>query len=104
MRCVAFRDWFAKRESTADTPADSASKSGGGSKRDFLEARQLSLFELFDGDTWKFDIPNYQRPYQWRSKQVRDRRRAICVPAAAAATALRCMAMTLIKPLAPSGV
>lgn len=31
----------------------------------------MSLFELFSGDTWKFDIPDYQRPYSWRPKQVR---------------------------------
>ena len=31
----------------------------------------MSLFELVDGDAYKFDIPDYQRPYSWRSKQVR---------------------------------
>ncbi len=39
-------------------------------RRDFLEARQVSLFELFTGTAFKFDIPDYQRPYSWRPKQV----------------------------------
>lgn len=71
LQCVAFQDWFAKHRSTSSSsPSVTPSKSGSGSKRDFLEARQLSLFELFDGDTFRFNIPDYQRPYQWRSKQV----------------------------------
>jgi hypothetical protein len=41
------------------------------SRRDFLEARQVSLFELFSGAAFKFDIPDYQRPYSWRPKQAR---------------------------------
>ncbi|EFJ52238.1 hypothetical protein VOLCADRAFT_103240 [Volvox carteri f. nagariensis] len=39
-------------------------------KRDFLEARQVSLFQLFDSSDYKFDIPTYQRPYAWRTKQI----------------------------------
>lgn len=39
-------------------------------RRDFLEARQVSLFQLFDGNDFTFDIPAYQRPYSWRNKQV----------------------------------
>ncbi|GIL83097.1 hypothetical protein Vretimale_11387 [Volvox reticuliferus] len=39
-------------------------------KRDFLEARQVSLFQLFDSSEYKFDIPTYQRPYAWRTKQI----------------------------------
>lgn len=39
------------------------------SKRDFLEARQVSIFSLFDGEEFKFDVPVYQRPYAWGTKQ-----------------------------------
>lgn len=31
---------------------------------------QVSLFQLFDGSNFKFDIPPYQRSYSWRTKQV----------------------------------
>ncbi|GLC33427.1 hypothetical protein PLESTM_000070100 [Pleodorina starrii] len=39
-------------------------------KRDFLEARQVSLSQLFDSSDYKFDVPTYQRPYAWRTKQI----------------------------------
>jgi len=38
--------------------------------RDFLEVRQASLFELFDGEAFTFTVPVYQRPYSWKHKQV----------------------------------
>jgi hypothetical protein len=38
--------------------------------RDFLEARQVSLYELFDGSQYQLDVPEYQRPYAWRAKQA----------------------------------
>jgi hypothetical protein len=31
---------------------------------------QVSLFQLFDSSDYKFDIPTYQRPYAWRTKQI----------------------------------
>ncbi|MEW5317537.1 MAG: hypothetical protein WDW38_008825 [Sanguina aurantia] len=39
-------------------------------RRDFLEAKQVSVYQLFDNDDFKFDIPLYQRPYSWRTKHV----------------------------------
>lgn len=33
-------------------------------RRDFLEAKQVSVYQLFDNDDFKFDIPLYQRPYR----------------------------------------
>jgi hypothetical protein len=71
LKCMAFKDWFSKTSSGKATGEASTAQSRSSNRRDFLEARQLSLFEIFDGDTFKFDIPDYQRPYQWRSKQVR---------------------------------
>jgi hypothetical protein len=35
-----------------------------------LDVRQVSLFELFDGEAFTFTVPVYQRPYSWRHKQV----------------------------------
>ncbi|KAG1668863.1 hypothetical protein FOA52_004958 [Chlamydomonas sp. UWO 241] len=40
------------------------------SPRDYLEARQMSIYQLLDSDEMKFDIPVYQRPYSWHTKQV----------------------------------
>lgn len=31
---------------------------------------QVSLLQLFDSSDYKFDIPTYQRPYAWRTKQI----------------------------------
>lgn len=31
---------------------------------------QVSIYQLLDSDEMKFDIPVYQRPYSWQSKQV----------------------------------
>lgn len=39
-------------------------------KRDFLEARQVSLYNLFDGREFAFDLPCYQRPYSWQTRHV----------------------------------
>ena len=44
--------------------------SAAGPRRDFLEARQVSLFELFTGPNFLFDVPDYQRPYSWRPRQA----------------------------------
>ena len=30
----------------------------------------MSLYQLFDSEEFKFDVPVYQRPYSWRTKQV----------------------------------
>jgi hypothetical protein len=73
MQVFAYRD---KTESGRSRSATSSSApapsqaSSNSSRRDFIEARQVSLFELFDGENFKFDIPEYQRPYSWRVKQV----------------------------------
>lgn len=56
-------------------------------RRDFLEARQVSLYELFDGSNFQLDIPSYQRPFAWRAKQVR-RGCSWCAAAAGAAHVL----------------
>lgn len=32
--------------------------------------RQVSLYNLFSGREYQFDVPHYQRPYSWRTKQV----------------------------------
>jgi len=55
---------------TASRRAAGAAPRAAAPRRDFLEARQVSLFELFTGTAFKFDIPDYQRPYSWRPKQV----------------------------------
>ncbi|GAX73020.1 hypothetical protein CEUSTIGMA_g472.t1 [Chlamydomonas eustigma] len=39
-------------------------------KRDYLEARQMSIYQLLDSEDMKFDIPVYQRPYSWQTKQM----------------------------------
>ncbi|PNH11515.1 hypothetical protein TSOC_001609 [Tetrabaena socialis] len=85
----AFKDWFGgltqkerpqehlpaeqngqRAQETVAQPALAPSASMGSPKRDFLEARQVSLYQLFDSSDFKFDIPTYQRPYAWRSKQI----------------------------------
>lgn len=42
-----------------------------GPKRDFLEARQVSIFELFDSETYRFDvrgrITTFSTPRQLRA-------------------------------------
>lgn len=43
-------------------PAQAAAKIAP--RRDFLEAKQVSVYQLFDNDDFKFDIPLYQRPYR----------------------------------------
>lgn len=30
----------------------------------------MSLFQLFDSSEFVFDVPPYQRPYAWRTKQI----------------------------------
>jgi hypothetical protein len=35
-----------------------------------IARRQVSLYQLFDGQEFRFDIPAYQRPYSWTVKQV----------------------------------
>lgn len=74
---VAFRnkshDWDSQRSnSNSSSTHNSNSKDVGAAslKRDFLEARQVSLYELFDGNAIQLDVPEYQRPYAWRAKQV----------------------------------
>ncbi|GFR49038.1 hypothetical protein Agub_g11062, partial [Astrephomene gubernaculifera] len=54
----------------APQPAVPAPQPKVAPKRDFLEARQVSLFQLFDSSDFRFDIPPYQRPYAWRNKQM----------------------------------
>lgn len=71
MQIVAYRDKTESGRSRSVTSTQAPSNTGStSSRRDFIEARQVSLFELFDGDYFKFDIPEYQRPYSWRVKQV----------------------------------
>ncbi|KXZ54535.1 hypothetical protein GPECTOR_4g600 [Gonium pectorale] len=55
---------------TAPAPTTAPAVAKTAPKRDFLEARQVSLYQLFDSSDFKFDIPPYQRPYAWRTKQV----------------------------------
>jgi uncharacterized protein with ParB-like and HNH nuclease domain len=31
---------------------------------------QVSIYQLLDSDEMKFDVPVYQRPYSWGTKQV----------------------------------
>ncbi|GLI60007.1 hypothetical protein VaNZ11_002069 [Volvox africanus] len=86
----AFKDWFtglvqqqkepqsqsqpatqtATQEQPNSTQFSPQSQPKSVPKRDFLEARQVSLFQLFDSSEYKFDIPTYQRPYAWRTKQI----------------------------------
>ena len=33
-------------------------------------AGQVSIYQLLDSDEMKFDVPVYQRPYSWQTKQV----------------------------------
>lgn len=76
---VGFRekstDWDSRRTSSSGSNSSNSSSSlvQQHAKRDFLEARQVSLYELFDGNAFLLDIPDYQRPYAWRAKQVRVR-------------------------------
>jgi len=88
-------DWFVAKTAGGFSLPPTGDAGGGGAaaglprsapKRDFLEARQVSLFQLFDGNEYIFDIPSYQRPYAWRQKQVRE----AVPPAAAAAIAAAC--------------
>ncbi|WIA30905.1 hypothetical protein OEZ86_000957 [Tetradesmus obliquus] len=73
-KVLAFREWDSKRH--ASTTSNSSSTSNGTTskapRRDFLEARQISLYELFDGSQYQLDVPEYQRPYAWRAKQVQE--------------------------------
>lgn len=55
---------------TANSVMPSSASARPAPRRDYLEARQVSLFQLFDGNDFMFDIPAYQRPYSWRNKQV----------------------------------
>lgn len=71
LNVVAFReqhsqqlDWDSRRNEQRSSTSDKQAK------RDFLEARQVSLYELFDGSAFLLDVPEYQRPYAWRQKQV----------------------------------
>lgn len=73
-------DQPAQQQQPAHEPPARRAGAGAGAKgagaagpprRDFLEARQVSLLELFSGSAFKFDVPDYQRPYSWRHKQVR---------------------------------
>ncbi|KAG2436156.1 hypothetical protein HYH02_011660 [Chlamydomonas schloesseri] len=52
------------------TPVAAPAPTAPAPKRDFLEARQVSLFQLFDSSEFVFDVPAYQRPYAWRTKQI----------------------------------
>lgn len=36
----------------------------------YFPRRQVSLFHLFDGQEYLFDVPHYQRPYSWQTKHV----------------------------------
>lgn len=73
---VAYRerslDWDSRRSESSWSKEQGSSSSPGSShaRRDFLEARQVSLYELFDGTAFLLDVPEYQRPYAWRAKQV----------------------------------
>lgn len=65
LQVLAFRELDSRRASTS-----SSNGAGKARSRDFLEARQISLYELFDGQQYQLDVPEYQRPYAWRAKQV----------------------------------
>lgn len=74
LHVVAFREQHSQQQ-LSDWDSRRASKqrsstSDKQAKRDFLEARQVSLYELFDGSAFLLDVPEYQRPYAWRQKQV----------------------------------
>eukprot|EP00775_Hariotina_reticulata_P010010 gene10010-10164_t len=56
----------------SSTSRDPGTTGGTAARRDFLEARQISLYELFDGNNFQLDIPDYQRPYAWKAKQVHE--------------------------------
>ena len=73
LRVAAFKDWFSN---FVVTPKEQANPAGTAlnnvslsninykpppPKRDFLEARQVSVYQLFDSDEYKFNIPVYQR-------------------------------------------
>jgi hypothetical protein len=58
---------------------------------------QVALFTLFDGTSYAFDIPPYQRSYSWRSKQVYEllrgrSTRTMAIGRAAAPAPQRCRA------------
>jgi hypothetical protein len=64
-------DWDSRRSSSTSGWTQQQTANGSShAKRDFLEARQVSLYELFDGNAFLLDVPEYQRPYAWRAKQV----------------------------------
>jgi hypothetical protein len=70
---VAFREQHSSQQLDWDSRRASEQRSSTSdkqAKRDFLEARQVSLYELFDGSAFLLDVPEYQRPYAWRQKQV----------------------------------
>jgi hypothetical protein len=76
LNVVAFRerslDWDSRRSSSNNEGGgEQERKNNKQAKRDFLEARQVSLYELFDGSAFLLDVPEYQRPYAWKAKQVR---------------------------------
>lgn len=63
--CV--QDWFntfvvSPKEQPVAVPAQQHAPSPKQpAKRDFLEARQVSIYQLFDSDEYRFNIPPYQR-------------------------------------------
>ncbi|KAF8068268.1 hypothetical protein HT031_001955 [Scenedesmus sp. PABB004] len=71
-RVLAFRQPTADAAAAAQQRGAASAASAKGARRDFLEARQLSLYELFDGSNFVLDVPEYQRPYAWRAKQVHE--------------------------------
>jgi hypothetical protein len=81
LNVVAFRerslDWDSRRSSSNNGGGGEQRKNDKQAKRDFLEARQVSLYELFDGSAFLLDVPEYQRPYAWKAKQVRRQQKQV---------------------------
>ncbi|KAL6758897.1 hypothetical protein V8C86DRAFT_2584233 [Haematococcus lacustris] len=70
----AFREWFSSFVAAPTAPQHPQKSQQpvhrSPPRRDYLEARQISLYQMFDAQENQFDIPSFQRPYSWRHKQV----------------------------------